>query len=111
MPVVKRWWKADTLLNKRVNCGLIEYLVKFSNYGKAEWQPFFNITSDLILNYEERVHTKQIKDRNDRYFRRCMKKEWDLPVFEEVPIRGRHPKAKWLVCYETRIVKPFQAGR
>ena len=94
MPVVK-WWKANKLLGKRVNCGIIEYLVKFTNYRKPEWQSYMNVTWDLIREYEAKAHEKQVNERNERYWRRYLKKEFELPVFERVAIKGRHPKAHW----------------
>lgn len=95
MPIKRNWYKVEKLLKKRNISGIPEYLVLYEFYKTPYWIPYYDITTDLIYEYEARVREEQKVKRDMRCLRRRIKKEMELPVFEEVPIRGRHPKAKW----------------
>lgn len=93
MPVKKNWYRVEEIVNKRNFGGVNEYKTKFSGCKKLYWIPYYNITPDLVEEYENRVRQKNTRAREYRKIRRAMKRELGEPL-EEVPIPGRPPKRR-----------------
>lgn len=93
MPVLREWFKVDAILGKKTKNGIIHYLIKWSGYKKKTWEPFFNVGSDLICDFEEQRRRRQQEARVKRFARREIKKELGEPL-QEIPIPGRPPKRR-----------------
>ena len=75
MPVKKNWYRVESLVNKRSIGGISEYKVKFEGYAKLYWVPFYNITPDLVEDYEQEKREQNAKARELRWQQRQIKKE------------------------------------
>lgn len=94
MPVLKEWYEVEKLLARKSKGGVLHYLVKWKNYRRSSWEPYYNIGQDLLRQFEADRYERQIAQRQRRYNTRCIKREngWDYE--ESIPIPGRPPKPK-----------------
>lgn len=94
MPVKKEWYLVEDITGKRSKGGINEYRVKFSNYEKEYWIPYFNITSDLISKFENERREKANQARESRWLKRAIKRELGEAIPEAIPIPGKPPKER-----------------
>lgn len=93
MPVLKEWYEVEKLLSRKSIAGVFHYLVKWKNYRRSSWEPYYNIGQDLLRQFEGERYERQVAQRQQRYNKRCFKMETGLD-YDEIPIPGRPPKPK-----------------
>lgn len=94
MPVLKEWYEVDSVLGRKIKCGIPHYLIKWKNYRTMSWEPYYNIGTDLISAFEDDRRDRQVKARFERWQKRAIKRELDLAYEESIPIPGRPPKVR-----------------
>lgn len=91
MPV---WYAVEKILAKKSLDGVTHYKIKWLNYSRPSWEPFYNVSADLIGSFESARLEKQRNQRQNRYNTRCIKREMGWDYEETIPIPGRPPKSK-----------------
>lgn len=81
MPVKTTAYEVEDVLGSKNIKGILHYSIKFYNYKKIYSIPFWDVNYATREWYNEKRRKQQADERNVRYQRYTMRKEWEaVPV-------------------------------